>query len=322
MKEKILQMDLPGTFTIMAAAVCYILAMQWGGTTKAWSSPDVIGTLVGFGLLVIAFIAIEYFSGDRALLQGRLMKDRTLVAMSAFIFVIAGGFFMLLYYLPLYFQATRGVSPSRSGIDNLPLVLGAGLFSLVSGGIVAVTGLYIPVMIFGSMLGAIGAGLLYTLEVNTASGKWIGYQALTAIGLGLTFQIPIIVAQAVVKPSDISTISAMILFFQTIGGAIWISAAQAGFVNKLVARLPTTAPGVSVAKVVATGASDLRTVFTAQELPGILEAYMAGLKIPFAITIACIAAGFVLSFTPRWENIKDKLPLNQKPVSKTEPTAV
>jgi MFS transporter, DHA2 family, glioxin efflux transporter len=28
MKEKILSMDLPGTFTIMAAVVCYILALQ------------------------------------------------------------------------------------------------------------------------------------------------------------------------------------------------------------------------------------------------------------------------------------------------------
>jgi hypothetical protein len=28
--EKILQMDLPGAFVIMAAIVCYILALQWG----------------------------------------------------------------------------------------------------------------------------------------------------------------------------------------------------------------------------------------------------------------------------------------------------
>ena len=31
LKEKILQMDLPGAFTVMAAIVCYVLALQWGG---------------------------------------------------------------------------------------------------------------------------------------------------------------------------------------------------------------------------------------------------------------------------------------------------
>lgn len=34
MKEKILQLDLGGAFMIMAAIVCLILALQWGGTTK------------------------------------------------------------------------------------------------------------------------------------------------------------------------------------------------------------------------------------------------------------------------------------------------
>jgi MFS transporter, DHA2 family, glioxin efflux transporter len=101
LQEKILQMDIPGTFAIMAAAVCYLLAMQWGGTTKAWNDSEVIGVLIGFGLLVLVFIAIEYFQGDRALLQGRLLKDRTLMAMSAYIFMIAGIFFIQLYYLPV-----------------------------------------------------------------------------------------------------------------------------------------------------------------------------------------------------------------------------
>lgn len=308
LKEKILQMDLPGTFTIMAATVCYLLAMQWGGTSKAWSSSNVIGLLVGFGLLVIAFVAIEYFSGDRALLQGRLLKDRTLMVMSAYIFFVAGAFFILLYYLPIYFQATRGVSAAKSGINNLPLVFGASLFTVVSGVAITVWGQYIPPMILGSMLTAIGAGLLYTLEIDSPSKEWIGYQALVGIGLGLIFQIPVIVGQAVVKPSDISSITAMVLFFQTIGGAVFISAGQAGFSNKMLHKLPVYAPTVDRALVLVTGATDLRNVFTAEQIPGILTAYMEGLRVPFAIAIACGCVTFFLSFAPRWENIKGKIP--------------
>jgi len=114
----------------------------------------------------------------------------------------------------------------------------------------------------------------------------------------------------VVKPSDLSSVSAMILFFQTIGGAIFISAGQAGFSNRLLHELPTTAPGVDVAQVIVTGATELRNVFSAQEIPGILVAYMDGLKTPFAIAIACMCVSFFVAFGPRWESIKGKTPMD------------
>ena len=307
MKEKLLQMDLPGTFTIMAAAVCYLLAMQWGGTTKTWDNSSVIGTLVGFGLLVIVFCVIEYFQHDRALLQGRLLKDRTFAGMSAYIFAVAGGFFIPLYILPIYFQATRDASASQSGINNLPLVLGASLFTVTSGILITIWGHYIPLMIFGSVVASVAAGLTYTLDVHSPSSHWIGYQAMSGIGLGLIFQIPVIVVQSNVKPSDLSSASSMILFFQTIGGAIWISAAQAGFTNQLIKQLPITAPGIDVGLVVVTGATELRKVFNAEQLPGILEAYMEGIRVPFALSIACCCLTCVLIAIPKWENIKGRM---------------
>ena len=61
-------MDPLGSFTIMAAVICFLLALQWGGVTKPWSDPSVIGTFFGFGLLLIIFGLVEWFKGDRALL--------------------------------------------------------------------------------------------------------------------------------------------------------------------------------------------------------------------------------------------------------------
>ena len=72
-------MDLPGAVMIMAAVICYILAMQYGGVTKPWNSSVVIGLLVGFGLITIAFVVVEFFQKDRALLLPRLLKDRSMI---------------------------------------------------------------------------------------------------------------------------------------------------------------------------------------------------------------------------------------------------
>ena len=86
-KEILQQMDLPGTIALVAAFTCYILALQWGGVTKPWSSADVIGCLVGCITLSSLFIAIQYFQHDRGLLVGRIIKERNVAALSAFIFL-------------------------------------------------------------------------------------------------------------------------------------------------------------------------------------------------------------------------------------------
>ena len=66
--------------------------------------------------------------------------------------------------------------------------------------------------------------------------------------------------------------------FQTIGGAGLVGAAQAGFVNQILNKLPSTAPGVNPAVVVTAGATELRTLFSGDELRGVIVAYMAGIK--------------------------------------------
>jgi hypothetical protein len=117
-------MDFPGTFVLMASFVCLILALQWGGTTKAWGSADVIGTLVGFVIIIIMFIAIEIWQGDRALIVPRLMKQKTLALLSGFQAMNSGVFLLLMYFLPIYFQVVAGTTASQSGVRNLPYVLG------------------------------------------------------------------------------------------------------------------------------------------------------------------------------------------------------
>ena len=305
--EKLKQMDIPGVIIILGGITCYLLAMQWGGITKPWSDSTVIGTLVGFGLLTILFVIIQWKSGDYASIPPRLIKQRAMASFCAFIFFNAAAYFVLLYYIPLYFQSTRGVSPSSSGVRNLPFVFGSAIFTVISGGLITVYGHYMPILIFGSAIATIAAGLFYTFDVNTPAGKWIGYQILSGAGQGLTIQIPVIVAQATVSPSDLSSASSIILFFMTMGGAIFISAAQSGFTNKLLKSIPTKAPHVSPQLVVATGASELRHVFKPEDLPGIIASYMDGLKVAFALTIALVGVSFLVAFTPKWQNIRGKV---------------
>lgn len=204
-------MDLPGAFVLLPAIVCYILALEWGGQSKSWSDGSVIACLVMFVVILGLFVVVEHFQGDRAMIVRRLLKDRTVAVGMAFIFFLAGAFFLFVYYLPIYFQAVFGVTAANSGVRNLPLILGCTIATIFSGGIITFFGHFVPYLVVGGVMGTIGSGLLYTLGINSTSSQWIGYQALAGLGFGLSLQVPVISAQAVVTPADLSSATAMVL---------------------------------------------------------------------------------------------------------------
>lgn len=211
LREKILQMDLPGAAVIMGAVVSFILALQWGGLTKPWDSSEVVGLLVGFVVIIIAFIVLEWYQGERAMMNPRILKERTIYISALFAFFFAGSYFVLIYYLPIYFQSIDGTSPTDSGVRNLPIIIAVTLATISSGGFISATGIYTPVLMGGAAIATVASGLLFTLDIGTGSGKWIGYQVLAGLGYGVAFQIPMIATQGTVDPADLSPATAIIL---------------------------------------------------------------------------------------------------------------
>jgi len=305
-KELILVFDLAGMVVILATLICLLLALQWGGITKSWGSADVIGTLIGFILLGIFFVVIQWKQGSRGIVVPRILKQRTIAACSAFIFLIQGSSFALIYNLPIYFQAIDGVSPSQSGIRVLPTILAVSLFTLVGAGACGKVGWYQPFLLLGASLGTIGAGLVYTLDIGSSSGKYIGYQVIAGIGVGVCIQVPVIVAQATCSMADLSIAMSCVLFFQMLGGAIGVSVAQNIFDNRLVQSLPKLAPNVSVQTVLNVGAYGLQRNFSGDQLEGILKSYMVGLKAAWALSIAMFGVACIVALIGERKSIKPK----------------
>lgn len=206
-----LQLDPIGIFLIMAAVICYNLALQWGGLTRPWNSSTIIGLFVGFALLLICFCIDQWWSDERAMLPKRLLKNRYIYHGMTYSFAIAGTYFLVLYFLPIYFQVIDNVSPIQSGVRNLPLIIAITIATVSSGIGITVTGRPLPFMVVAGVLSSIGVGLLFTLTIGSSSASWIGYQVLTGLGLGLGFQVPISAVQATLPQIDIPSGSAMII---------------------------------------------------------------------------------------------------------------
>ncbi|KIW61815.1 hypothetical protein PV05_01895 [Exophiala xenobiotica] len=293
--KKLLHVDPVGIALAMGGIVCFILALQYGGNAHPWDSSVVIGLLIGFGLIAITLVAWEIWLGDYAMMLPRLYKQRSLSTTAPYQFFFMGSYIVLLYYLPIYFQSILGASPIKSGVNNLPLVLAAAVFALAGGAVVMKTGRAQQVMFIGSMLATVAIGLIYTLDIGTSTAKWVGYQFFVGATMAFAIMHGLSIAQANVGPEDLAAVTANLLFFQTVGGAFSTSAGQSAFVNRLLATLPKTAPGVDPGKVLLTGASELHTVFSPDVLPGVLQAYMVGLKAAFAVAVAFSGVAFLCS---------------------------
>ncbi|KAF2112525.1 major facilitator superfamily domain-containing protein [Lophiotrema nucula] len=301
-REKFLQMDPVGVTLSMGAIISFILAME-KGQTMSWGSSVVVGLIVGWILITIAFAGWEWYIGERAMVPWRLLKQRSVWAGSVFQFLFAGSFFVLLYYLPIYFQSVDNASAINSGVRNLPMVIAIGFASAGGGVLTSLTGHAAPIMVAGSSLATVAAGLLYTLDIGTGAGKWVGYQILAGVAYGIAWQTSVTIAQANSAPQDMSVTTAILLFFQTIGGAFTISASQTAFVNRLVRTAKHTAPGVSPLALIGTGATDIRRVFPAELVPGIVEAYMAGVKVVFALVIGIVGGSFLMSLLVKFKRL-------------------
>lgn len=189
---------------------------------------------------------------------------------------------------------------------NLPMIIGVIVVSILAGGLVTACGYYTPFMIASSIVMAIGAGLLATLETDSNHSKWIGYQALFGIGIGLGMQQPMIVAQAALKTVDVPSGMAIVMFAQTLGGAIFVSVGQNVFQNQLVHNLAIYAPDQNVAELVSAGATMLRSVVTGSDLHKVLVAYNAAITETFYVAVAMSALSLVGPIFVEWISVKGK----------------
>lgn len=306
LSQKVSEFDWAGTGVLLPGIVCLLLALQWGGSKYPWRSGRIIGLLVTFGVLAIAFAVIQVRSGEKATLPLRILTKRSIASGCLVSFGFGSSFMILVFYIPIWFQAIQGVSATQSGIRNLPLLMGVTVFSIVAGGLTTWLGYYVPFVYLGSAILCIGSGLLTTFEVDTSVAKWVGYQFVAGIGIGLGFQQPMIAAQTVLKQKDIPIGSAAVVFFQTLGGALFISVAQNIFATELIEGIVARIPDMQAAAILNTGATALTSTFSPEVLPSIIQAYNEAITKSFYASIALAIVAFVGSLGLEMVSVKGK----------------
>ncbi|KAG9251473.1 major facilitator superfamily domain-containing protein [Emericellopsis atlantica] len=306
--RRILELDLPGTAIFIPAIICLLLALQWGGADYAWNSATIIGLFCGFGAMIAIFVGIQLWQGDKGTLPPRLFANRDVLCAMLFAMFFGAGFFPLIYYLSLYFQAIKGVSAVQAGIKILPLLLSTVLMSIMSGVIITITGFYNVVIIPCMALFTVGAGLITTWDIDTPLREWFGYQVIAGLGIGAGFQVGVLVVQTVLPQEWVPVGTACVQFFQALGGAVFIAVAQTVFQNGLIDKINADDIGLDPRIFINSGASEIKSVLErmgrVDALDTVLEAYMSGLRNTFYISVACAGMAFLCVLGLRWKSVK------------------
>jgi MFS family permease len=113
---RIKRVDWIGITLLSGSIASLVLALQFGGNEFPWNSGRVIGCFVSFGVLLIifAFSQTLYMPGQTK--ERRIFPVEMLFFRTTVLLFIASGIssttaFIVIYYVPLYFQFTQVLYP-------------------------------------------------------------------------------------------------------------------------------------------------------------------------------------------------------------------
>jgi EmrB/QacA subfamily drug resistance transporter len=216
------RIDWWGAATVIVALVPLLIVAEQG-RTWGWDSAGSI-TLYIIGAFGIAgFIVSEKLMGDAALIPLKLFKNATF-AMATVLGVLVGfGMFGAMLTIPLYLQLVNGATPTESGFLMLPMILGLMISSIVSGQVIARTGVYKWFPRIGTAF--MSVGFLWFTFASIDKPVWFMMIGMLLIGLGLgqLMQTLTIASQNSVGPRDIGVATSSSTFFRQIGGTLGVA---------------------------------------------------------------------------------------------------
>ena len=214
--------DYYGAAALVAGAVPMLLAFSWAGDKYAWVSTQIIGMLVFSAVMIALFIFIES-RAEEPILSPNLFRNRIFTVSNLASFLIAGGMFGAIMYLPLFVQGVMGDSATDSGAVLTPMMLGFVVSSIVGGQVMSRTGRYKKLALASLVLAVVGMFLFSRMSVDATKGELVRNMILTGLGIGTTMSLFTIVVQNAFPLKRMGEVTASLQFFRNIGGTLGVA---------------------------------------------------------------------------------------------------
>ncbi|WBW74220.1 vacuolar amino acid transmembrane transporter Fnx1 [Schizosaccharomyces osmophilus] len=223
------RIDYLGSFLLVAGISLLIVTFNWAGDAYSWLSPIILGLLISSALLLYAFYWVEKNVALEPIAPVFILKQITPLSVCLCNFFNAFCGFVVLYELPLFFEAVLFMPSSEAGVRIFPYVIFTSLGSVVGGLYMKKTGRYRPLILFGyfamwtsivafSVLSSFGQRipLVFVTLFLSLSG--------TAYGMNLTATLIAVISS--LAPQDQAVATGLSYLFRATGSVMGISLSQ------------------------------------------------------------------------------------------------
>ncbi|HEY3108028.1 MAG TPA: MDR family MFS transporter, partial [Chloroflexota bacterium] len=292
------RIDYLGAALIVGGVSSLLLYLDYVGKEYGWTAPISLALVASASLFGALFVLVETRHVE-PIIPMRLFRNRIFRVGNLFGFLAGATMFGGIIFLPLYLQTVMGLSPTRSGLAMLPMVVGMFISSIGSGRVISRTGRYKIFPIVGAAVIMLGLLLLSTIGLGTPYWR-VGLYAFTfGLGLGLTMQTITTAVQNAVEMRDMGTATSSTTFVRQLGSSIGAALFGAVLSSRLAVHLadrlgslPAGAPPPS--------ALDANNVQAIQALAEparslVLSAFAAAIDDVFRVGVPLVTVAFVVA---------------------------
>jgi len=288
--------DYTGAALLAVVLSSITLLADLGGTAYPWSSPVTIGLIAVSVLSLVLFATVER-NATEPVLPLHLFRQQTFVVTSVVGLIVGFALFGSVTYFPLYLQVVKGVTPTASGMQMVPMMGGMLVTSIMSGQLISRTGRYKIFPLLGTAVMTVGLFLLSRLTPGSTNATASLLMLVLGVGLGMVMQVLVIAVQNDVDYHDLGVATSGATLFRLIGGSLGTAILGAIFAARLSVNLRRVLPPGTVAN----GAARNMSVQALLQLPpaaraAYSEAFTASLDTVFLVATVVCAIGFLITW--------------------------
>jgi EmrB/QacA subfamily drug resistance transporter len=226
------KLDVIGAVLMITASTALLLALSWGGQTYPWGSVEIIGLLIG-SAIAFALFAARLLTAEEPFIPLTVLLNPVVAAGVAASFFAVGAMVGLSIYVPIYFEAVRGLSASNSGLFLMGLMSGTVVGAIISGKVMGKTPHYKRAPMIGLAVSALACAAMAFWSDRLDLFGFEVLLTLVGIGLGTQFPVTTVGVQNAVLAHELGTATANLNFFRSLGSAVLVAAYGAVFLGAL-----------------------------------------------------------------------------------------
>jgi MFS family permease len=307
------KVDYLGTVLLTFSVVMCLISLSTGGAPNPWSHWSVVTPLV-FG--VVGFLTLISWERSKRckypIMPPHVFSNRTTIisfALTAIHGFITYGF---QFYLPPFFQAVKGSSPSQSGIEVMPTTLAVVVCAAVGGPLMSLWGKYKPMHIVGFGIMTIGLSCCVLLGPSTPISVWLILQLVVAGGLGIVISTMLPAVQVKLPESSTGAAAGSWAFLRGTGSLFGVAIPGAVFnirFTSLLDTIPSETAQSQLAKGQAYQHASAAFVgsFGPQNKIQIINAFNESLKCVWIVFAILAGVGFLLTFGEKQHKMRKQL---------------